>query len=152
MEAKRIAVVRVRGSVGVYRKLNDTMRMLGLTRVNHCVVVKEAQLGMVKKCKDYLTWGEIDEETFTMLIIKRALKKGNKRLTPDDIEKAGFKSANEFAGKFMKSESTFDSLEVKKVFRLHPPRKGYVHIKKPYPHGALGYRKGKINDLLKRMM
>ncbi len=152
MAGKKIAVVRVRGSVGVRGILNDTMRMLGLTRVNHCSIVDEAQLGMIQLCKDYLTWGEIDEETLSMLITKRGRKPGNKRIAPEDIEKAGVKKIEDFVKKFMGSEAKLEALGLKKVFRLHPPRKGHGYVKLHYPAGALGYRKGEINELLKRMM
>ena len=45
--------------------------------------------------------------------------------------------------------------ELKPVFRLRPPKKGYerVGIKKPFSvGGALGYRKEKINELLEKMI
>jgi large subunit ribosomal protein L30 len=148
----KIAVVRVRGRVDVDHRMNDTMRMIGLTRVNHCSIVDESQLGMVQKCKDLLTWGEIDQETFGMLVMKRGMKVGNKRITEEDVKKVGFKSIDEFTEKFLKSEKKFEDLGIKKVFRLHPPRKGHGHIKWHYPSGALGCRKGEINALLKRMM
>jgi len=54
-------------------------------------------------------------------------------------------------------EETIKLLEQKgkkKTFNLHPPRKGYGRkgIKVPFVKGgALGDRKEKINDLLKRM-
>jgi len=43
----------------------------------------------------------------------------------------------------------------KKVFRLHPPKKGWElgGIKKAYTQkGALGYRGADINELIKRML
>ena len=148
----KIAVVRVRGSVGVRGAFNDTMRMLALTRVNHCSIVEEAQLGMVKLCKDYLTWGEVDAEILETMIMKRGMKAGNIKVTDEDIAKTGFKTIDAFVKKFMSSEAKLADIGIKKVFRLHPPRKGYSFVKLHYPAGALGYRKGEINALLKRMI
>jgi len=148
----KIAVVRVRGAVGTTGTFNDTMRMLALTRVNHCSIVEEAQLGMVKLCKDYLTWGEVEAETLGMMIAKRGMKAGNKKVTEEDIAKTSFKTIDAFVKTFMNSEAKLSDIGIKKVFRLHPPRKGYSFVKKTYPEGALGYRKGEINALLKRMM
>lgn len=118
---KLIAVVRVRGSIGVMKEIKDTLNMLRLYNKNNCVVVPNtpAYLGMIKKVKDYVTWGEIDDKTLNLLKEKR--KK--------DVEK--------------------------KYFRLNPPRKGYGRkgIKCSFRiGGALGYRKEKINDLIKRML
>ena len=152
MAGKKIAVVRVRGAVDTPGRLNDTMRMLGLTRVNHCSVVGERQVGMIMLCKDYLTWGDVDKETLAALVMKRGMKVGDKRITQEDISKAGFKSIDEFVSKFLNSEVGLDAIGIKKVFRLHPPRKGHGFIKLVHPKGALGDRKGEMSELLKRMM
>ena len=59
------AVVRVRGSVNVNPKIKETMKLMKLNRVNHCVIVPEndTYTGMLNIIKDYVTWGEIDAET-----------------------------------------------------------------------------------------
>lgn len=47
-----------------------------------------------------------------------------------------------------------DVPELKPVFRLRPPKRGYERegIKKPYSvGGTLGYRKEAINELLEKM-
>jgi large subunit ribosomal protein L30 len=41
--------------------------------------------------------------------------------------------------------------KLKPFFRLHPPRKG-IKTKVHYPKGVLGNHKGKINELVKRML
>lgn len=66
------AVVRVRGSVGVRGDIADTMKMLRLHRVNHCVIIPDTEhyTGMIKKVKDYVTYGEIDKDTLVALILK----------------------------------------------------------------------------------
>ena len=49
-------------------------------------------------------------------------------------------------------ECGLDAVGLKPVFRLSPPRKGYRHIKRPFPRGALGYRSAGMSELLKRMI
>jgi large subunit ribosomal protein L30 len=123
----KIAVIRVRGSVRVNKKINDTMDMLGLYRKNYCVVVNKNSIGMIQKVKDYVTYGEIDNETEKLLIEKRGEKTKNRE------------------GKEV----------LKKFFRLNPPKKGFGRkgIKFAFAKGgALGYRAEKINDLIKRML
>ena len=46
------------------------MSMLRLTRINHCVVLPETDeiKGMLMKAKDYVTWGEVSEETLARMI------------------------------------------------------------------------------------
>ena len=69
---KRIAVIRIRGSKGVRREIKDTMSFLRLNNKNHCVIIdnKPTHVGMLRKIKDYVTWGEVDEKTFRELLLK----------------------------------------------------------------------------------
>jgi len=153
-ESKKIAVIRVRGITGVKGGLNDTMRLLALTRVNHCAVVESTPqtLGMVVSCKDYLTWGEIDKDTLAALIEKRGMLEGDKPVTDAYAKANGFDSLDAVADKVLAGQAELGALKMKRVFRLHPPRKGHRTTKKAYPYGALGNRGAEINALIRRMM
>jgi len=127
VKGEKIAVLRIRGKLRVRKEIIDTMDMLKLYKQNYVVFVNKTDsiLGMIKKIKDYVTWGEISSEVLKQVEEKRGEKdpKDNKKL--------------------------------KKYFRLHPPIKGFERkgIKKPFNlGGALGYRGEKINDLIKRML
>lgn len=154
MPEKKIAVIRVRGRTGVRSDLTEAMRLLGLTRANHCVVVNGSPqtLGMVESCKGYLTWGEIDKDTLAALVEKRGMLEGDKRLTEAFMKAGGFSSFGAFAEKMIAGDGKLNSLGMKRVFRLHPPRKGHRSTKKPFPYGALGNRGAEINELIRRMM
>ncbi|MBW2974227.1 uL30 family ribosomal protein, partial [Candidatus Woesearchaeota archaeon] len=69
----KIAVIRVRGSVNLKKEVKDTLELLRLYRKNYCIVVDDtpSYKGMITKVKDYVTFGEIDDETFKELIEKR---------------------------------------------------------------------------------
>lgn len=139
------AVVRVRGTIGLRKDVADTLKMLRLSRPNHCILLEENDVnkGMLKKAHNFITWGEVDPKTLEKLVETRARTKGNK-----PIEKSKIK---EYVGEITNSKS----LKVKDlvpVLRLSPPQKGYKKTKMHYPKGALGYRKEKINELLLRMM
>jgi large subunit ribosomal protein L30 len=151
------AVVRVRGSVGVRGDIADTLKMLRLHRVNHCVIVPntETYKGMLNKAKDYITYGEVDKDTLVKLILKRGRLPGNKRLNEEKIKELMDLSVEELAEKIVNDEILLKNTPLKPVFRLHPPRKGYdkAGIKKPFSvGGALGYRGAEINTLLEKMM
>ena len=148
---KLLVVVRVRGLVGIKRPIADTMKVLKLYRKNYCVLVPmtESLVGMVKKAKDYVTFGEIDEATLASLLEQRGRIVGNKRLP----EKTDFvKLAKELLdGK----KSLKDIPGLKTFFRLSPPRGGFERkgIKHPFSiGGVLGYRKDKINELVRKML
>lgn len=153
-KAKKLALVRIRGCTGIRREVEDTMKMLCLTRVNHCSLADEtAQTkGMIQKCKDYITWGEVDEKTLAKLIEKRGRLPGDKRVTIEKIKENGFDSFTDLAGKIIASECKLEGVGLKKVFRLNPPSKGFGSIKLAFPRGALGPRGAGINGLLEKMM
>jgi len=146
-----IAVIRIRGRVGVRRDIQDTLKMLRLHRKHHCVLFKlnDSIKGMLQKAKDYITWGEISEETLKKLIEKRGRKIGDKRLSKEEVEKVlqELKKSEEQPAKVL------IRLGLKPVFRLAPPSKGFKKsIKEHYPKGELGYRGSAINELLERMI
>jgi len=151
------AVIRVRGTVNVRHDIKKTLQMLRLHRVNHCVIVEENETfkGMLQKAKDYITWGELDKDTLVELIKKRGRLVGDKPVDDEYIKNSTpYKSVEEFAEAILDGKIRYRDLpDIKPVFRLSPPRKGYEGIKRAYSvGGALGYRGKDINDLIKRMM
>jgi len=113
----KLAIIRIKGPLQVNAAVEDTMKMLNLNKKFNCVIVDDnpSYKGMLKKVMHLVTWGEISEETITLL---EKRKKG-------------------------------------KFFALHPPKGGFEKkgTKMPFKlGGAYGYRKEKINDLIKRML
>ena len=145
------AIIRIRGKVRRSAPVTDTLRMLRLTRQNHCVIVPEtpAYRGMLQKVKDFITWGEVTPEIVAKLLLKRggltdAAVKANSR----------FKSVWDFSQALAKGEATVADVKgLRPVLRLHPPRGGFIAIKRPFmDKGDLGYRGKDINELLDRMI
>ena len=64
-------VVRARSNVGVERSIRETMDYLNLTKVNHAVIIPENDqyIGMLRKAKDYITWGNADPVSYTHLTL-----------------------------------------------------------------------------------
>lgn len=155
---KLLAVIRLRGSVNVRNKINDTLKMLRLHHVNHAAIINNSPsyLGMLQKAKDYITWGEINAETLSLLLSKRGRLMGNKRLSDQHIkENLKFKTIDEFAKAVYEKQAKLSDLpDLKPVFRLHPPKGGFYRtIKRAFQaSGELGYRGEKINALLKKMI
>ena len=150
------AVIRLRGSIGVPRKIEDTLRMLRLKRVNHCVLLPETDSfkGMLQVAKDYITWGEINKETLVELLKVKLRTKENKRVDEKVLKEiTGYENFKSFAEDLIKGKVKIKNFEeLNSVFRLHPPRKGFKSIKTHWPKGDLGYRGDAINELIKRMI
>ena len=149
------AVVRVRGSVNVNPKIKETMRLMKLSRVNHCVIIPENETytGMLNIIKDYVTWGEIDSETTELLLESSGKSSGNSAFSKEHLKETTYKTMKALAKGLTEGKVVMrDVPGLKPLFRLHPPRKGYEGIKRSYKvGGALGYRADKINVLLRRM-
>ncbi len=66
----KLAVIRVRGSVNLNYEVKDTLNLLRLYRKNFCVVVDNTPSfqGMIKKVKDYVTYGKIDDAAYKLLV------------------------------------------------------------------------------------
>lgn len=151
------AVIRVRGQPDVNYNIEHTMGLLGVNRVNHCVIVPEndSVKGMLQIAKDYITWGEINGETLTKMIRVRGRIEGDKAITDEYLAaNTEFKTVEEMAKSILDSNYKMKDIEAAKpVFRLHPPVKGYEGNKRSYKNGgALGYRGAAINDLIARML
>jgi len=110
---------------------------------------------MLHKAKDHVTWGEVSKESVVQLLKKRGRIVGNKKLTDKYVKEVGYKSLDDLAEAINKTEVEYKSLaNIKPVFRLHPPKKGFKgKVKKSYTAGGVtGYRGPAINDLIKRMI
>jgi len=151
-----LAVIRVRGRTGIRKEIEDTLQMLRLKRINHCVLVPETPeyLGMLKKAKDFITWGRINKETLVKLLKKRLRMLGDRKVDEESLKEiTDFESFEDFADALMKGKVKLkDFKKLKPIFRLNPPRHGYKAIRLPYPKGDLGDRGEKINELIERML
>ena len=156
-----IAVIRVRGTVNVRRDVDYTLKLLRLHKPNHCIVTRytPSVRGMLIKAQHKIAWGEIDLDTFYLLLKERGRIVGNKPLTDDVVkEKTGgkYSSIRELAEAIWNGDITFQELNwLKPVFRLHPPKgAGYRRsVRRLYQEGgALGYWGPNIVNLIRRMI
>lgn len=123
--SNKIAVILIRGLVGIRIDIKDTLKSLKLNKKHACAVIEESPVtwGMLKKVQDFVTFGSINDETLKELQDKRGRP---------DLEG-----------------------NIQNVFFLAPPVGGFERkgIKKAYTiGGALGDRKENINALIKKMI
>ncbi len=151
-----LAVIRIKGEVHSPAKVRDTMRMLGLERVNHLALVVDSPTirGMLKKVEHLVSFGEIDLKTLSLVLEKRGRLGGNKRLNAGFLQQHKFKSFNDLAEKILENKKIIVEMGVHPVFRLHPPRGGFERpgIKRSFSVGGVwGNRGPKINALIEKM-
>ena len=154
----KIIIVRISGKQGLTEKIKSTFKLLRLYSKYNCIIApnKPQYLGMIKKVKDFITWGEVDEKTCKLLLEKRGKLPGNINLTESYLKEKTKLSIDEFIKEFMQGKKEFKDIPgLKLFFRLHPPRGGFERkgTKQPYSTGGvLGYRKEKINELVQKMI
>lgn len=151
------AAVRVRGIINVKPDIKKTMNLLNLTRVNHCVILEEnpSTKGMLQVAKDYITWGEIDKTSLLKLINVRGRLEGDKELTEDHLKTTtSYNTVDKLVDAIISSKFKYKEIpNIKPIFRLSPPKKGYEGIKRSFVNkGALGYRGKEINRLIEKMI
>jgi large subunit ribosomal protein L30 len=156
MTGKTFFVVRIRGGVDAQKTVEATLTMLRMERNNYATILRESPsyTGMLRKAKDYLTWGEPDVETVKILLEKRGRRVGDEKVTEESLKELGYNSLDKLANSIISGEVEFSQLNgIKPFFRMHPPKKGFKRtVKRPYnDHGELGYRGDAINELIKRM-
>jgi large subunit ribosomal protein L30 len=137
-KSKLLAVIRVRGRVNVRQSIAETLNRLRLKRVNNLALLNTSDdyIGMVRKCKDFVTYGEISREMLIRLFASKNIK-----VKEDEIDA------------LLKGEKTAKDLKIDIPIRLHPPRHGYESVKKGYKQGgSLGDRGEEINKLIARMV
>ena len=151
------AIIRVRGIVNVNPDIKRTLELLRLSKVNHCTLIEENKVykGMLQKVKDYATWGEIDKDTLPKLIGSRGMLVGDKQITEEYIKSAtSYDTFEKLSQAILDNKFKYKEVpDVKPLFRLSPPEKGYEGIKRSFRNGgALGYRGKEINKLIWRMI
>ncbi|MEK6847855.1 MAG: uL30 family ribosomal protein [Nanoarchaeota archaeon] len=137
-----ICMIRIKGRVGLDRDINQTLERLRLGRKYTCVVLNpnKEQIGMIKKLRNFIAFGNISNDVFVKLIEKRGQKIDKKK-------KIDAKAIIEGLNKGKK----YEDLNLKPFFRLHPPRGG-IKSKLHFPKGVLGDNGEKINELVLRML
>lgn len=139
-------------------KVKRTLNLLRLYRKHCCAIIDgtPSNIGMLRRVKDFITWGEISKETLKHLLEKRGRLPGNVLLTEKYVEEKLKMKLDKFAEELFTDKKSFKDLPgLKQFFRLNPPRKGFgvKGVKLPFSMGgALGYRKDTINDLIERML
>jgi len=138
------AVIRITGKVKLKQSIAETLNRLHLENKFSCILIKEddvVKMGMLKKVKDYVAFGEIEKTVLVKLIAKRGKTKDKKPI----------KDAEKIADEVEKGKA-LEAVGLKSYFRLPPPKGGLTSSKKHFPEGVLGDNKKEINKLIEKML
>jgi len=139
-----IVIIRIRGKVKLNKDVEETLSRLRIKRKYTCVIIDEKDetlVGMLKKVRNCVAYGEIEKGALTRLIEKRG----------KNIDKSPIKNPEKIAEELEKGKKLSES-GLKPFFRLQPPRGGLKSSKKHFPKGVLGNHGKEINKLIERML
>jgi len=148
-------IVRVRGSLHARHDVTETLRHLHLTRPNHATVVPEvsSMRGMLTAVQGYVTWGEAEPETVSLLLQQRGETMAGSKLTAAAVDEILPGKDLSALTRTVAESGLLQVRGLKPLFRLHAPKGGWRSTKKPFTlGGSLGYRGRAINELVRRMM
>jgi large subunit ribosomal protein L30 len=124
----KLLVVNLHGLINVPGRTRNAIQGLGITKKFSATVVPddESTIGTLKRCKDYLAWSEIDQETLLALIKRRARVSQRKRLDEPSLESLGFKDYESLASKIIAGDGRLSSVKgILPYFNLAPPKGGF---------------------------
>lgn len=151
------AVVQLRGEVNLSGDVRDTLEMLHLGRVNHCVFVPDtpSYRGMLTKVTDVTAIGEPSPAAVEVILSRRGEPIGGEPGIDDDWVSSNteYDDVASFAEALCAEETTLSDAGLEPVLRLHPPRGGHRGIKHHRTDGGqLGpHTTEEIDELLRQM-
>ena len=137
-----IIAIRISGLVEMPKESKETLFRMRLRKKYTAILVNETpeNFKLLKSVRNFIAYGPINEETFSLLISKRAKSNDGKKIDVKNI-------VEQIAKKGISNSS------IKPFFSLHPPRGGIdskLHF--PIRKGVLGDNTDKINLLVRRML
>ncbi|RZD30667.1 hypothetical protein CXT76_02035 [Candidatus Parvarchaeota archaeon] len=108
-----ILVIRISGMIGLTKEMQESLHRIRLRRKYSATLLEETSFNrkLLKKIRNFIAYGDIEDQEIKKLIAKRGEAKENKKIVVEDsleqIKKSGFLKSN-----------------LKPFFRLHPPRGG----------------------------
>jgi ribosomal protein L30/L7E len=91
-----IAVIRIKGQIGLKKDIIETFKRLNLPKKYSCIILEnnEVNKGMVNKVRNFVAFGEINEETLKKL--KKSREKKDKKFFGLHPARGGIETKKQF--------------------------------------------------------
>lgn len=79
-----IAIIRIAGQIGLNHDIQETLNRIRIRRKYSCVVLEgtKEELGMIKKLRDFVAYGNIRDDVYKELVKQRGKKDKDGKLKP----------------------------------------------------------------------
>jgi large subunit ribosomal protein L30 len=151
-----ILVVNLHGQINSSAPIRKALTELWVAKkFSATVVPDDAQtVGMLRLCKDFVTWSPVDEELLGDLLRKRGMMSSTRSLDQAALKELGFKSYDDLEVKMMKDQTRLSALSgVLPYFRLAPPKGGFKRsLRRQTTEGGLLGKNPKLEGVVRRMV
>jgi large subunit ribosomal protein L30 len=151
-----ILVVNLHGTINSPAPVRKALTELWVAKKFSASVVGDdaPTVGMLRLCKDYITWSPIEEGLLTDLLSKRGMVSTSRSLDQGALKVMGFKNHGDLAAKMVKDQLRLSAVEgVLPYFRLAPPKGGFRRSlrRQTTEKGLLGANP-KLEEIVRRMI
>jgi large subunit ribosomal protein L30 len=152
----KLLVVNFHGLINVPMRTRTALEELGVTRKFSATVVPDddSTAGVLRRCKDYVAWAEIDKELLTLLLTRNGRLSQRRRLDEASLKSLGFKDYGELASKIIEDGKRLSSVEgILPFFRLRPPVGGFKRsTRRQFGEGGVLGANPELPGLIRRMI
>ncbi len=152
----KLLVVNLHGLINVPGRTRTALEGFGITKKFSATVVPddETTVGSLKRCKDYVAWGELDEETMTFLLTQRGRVSQRRRLDEASLKSLGFKTYKALAASVIGGTQRLSSMDgILPYFTLAPPKGGFKRsTRRQFREGGTLGANSEILAIVRRMV
>jgi large subunit ribosomal protein L30 len=151
-----ILVVNVHGSINSSAPVRRALAELKVIRKFTATVVPDdpATLGMLRRCKDYVSWSPVDADFLGSLLKERGMVSAERPLDQATLKSIGYKGYDDLARKMVEQGLRLSSFKgIKPFFRLAPPKGGFKRsMRRQFTEGGMLGSNPKLQETVKRMV
>jgi large subunit ribosomal protein L30 len=151
-----ILVVNVHGSINSSAPVRKALNELKVAKKFSASVVTDdlPTTGMLRLCKDYVSWTPIQEDLLAELLKKRGKVSATKSLDEASLKLLGYKKHDDMAAKMIKEQVRLSSVSgVLPYFRLAPPRGGFKRsMRRQFTEKGILGNNPKLEEIVRRMI
>lgn len=151
-----ILVVNIHGMINARHDIRRALSELKVEKKFTASIVKDepSTIGMLKLCKDYVAWSNIDIELLSLLLKERGKVSERKRLDEQYLKRLGFNSYDELAEKIVRENMKLSSIDgIRPFFKLSPPKGGFKRsTRRQFNQGGVLGENPKLGELVRRMI
>ena len=151
-----LLVVNLHGAINSSAPVRKALNELWVAKKFSASVVTDdpPTVGMLKLCKDYVSWSPIEEGLLADLLTKKGMVSTAKHLDSTALKALGFKDHRGLASRMVAEQSRLSAVGgLLPYFRLAPPRGGFKRsLRRQFTEKGMLGRNPDLEEVVRRML